>query len=234
MNIAAMEEALLRYLPAEKVRRADLPAEEGHGSARLLPPGLYDIPQLDPSEGIRCCGGEEEYLNALEIFEQSIESKANGIEQTLSDPDLESYTIAVHSLKSTSRTVGASAVSELAKALEQAGNDGDIETIRTDTPRLLALYRSLKAPLQAILGRDTDRAESAALPLLPEAEFADALQSIRDMSAMFDDDSVKMILDMLAQYTIPEVHRAVYEKLRDAAERCDWDAVHAALTASGA
>ena len=232
VNIDAMEEALLRYLPAEKVLRAGTSAEGEKEPERLLPPGLYGIPLLDPSEGVRYCGSEEGYLDALEIFEKSIDTRASGIEQNLSDMDLEAYTIAVHSLKSTSRTVGATAVSELAKELERAGNDGDAEMIRRDTPRLLELYRSLKAPLRAALGKDGGKAESP-LPLLPEAEFTDALQSLRDVSALFDYESVTMIMDMLAQYTIPEQRRTAYDRLRDAVGRCDWDLIAAILRENG-
>ena len=174
------------------------------------------------------CGGEAGYLEALGIYVRSIEEKADGIERSLAGGDIDAYTIAVHSLKSTSRTVGAAEVSELAQALERAGNDGDIEAIRTDTPRLLRLYRSLKAPLETILGLHGS-AEEGALPPLPEAEFAEALRSIRDMSAAFDYESVSMVMDMLAGYSIPEPCRAAYEKLRTAVGRCDWYAIAAAL-----
>ena len=233
VNIAAMEESLLRYLPAEKVKRNNITvgAEEPE---RLLPSGLYELPLLDPAEGIRFCGGEQGYLDALKIYCASIETKAADIEQNLADRDIDAYTIAVHSLKSTSRTVGAAAVSELAKALEQAGNDRDVAAIQRDTPRLLELYRSLKAPLEASLGIGGGEKSAARLPLLPDGDWAEALQSLRDMSAMFDYDSVNMVMDMLAQYTIPESHRAVCKRLRDAVERCDWDAINAALTEAGA
>lgn len=36
--------------------------------------------------------------------------------------------------KSTARAIGATAISEQARALEQAGNNGNVETLRRDTP----------------------------------------------------------------------------------------------------
>ena len=232
VNITVMEETLLRYLPSGKVHMMDAPAGEPEQPGQALPPELYAIPLLEPDEGIRYCGSEDGYLEALEIFEKSIEAKAAAIEENLSALDLAAYTIAVHSLKSTARTVGASSVSELAKELEQAGNDGDIETLRRDTPRLLEQYRSLKAPLKAALGKETEgQADGKALPLIPDDEFAEAMDSIRDMAGVYDLDSISMILDMLTGYTIPERHRAAWEKLREGADLCDWDEIREALAA---
>ena len=183
---------------------------------------------------MRYCGGEAGYLEALGIFEKSIDAKAAAIEQSMAGMDLDAYIIAVHSLKNTARTVGASAVSELAKVLEQAGNDRDIEKIQRDTPRLLEKYRSMKSPLEAALG--TGRPEGAggkALPPIPDEAFAEAMDSIRDLACAYDLDSVLMVLEMLAEYAIPESHRAVYEKLQAGAERCDWDMIQEALAESG-
>ena len=232
VDVAAMEEALIRRLPAEKVRRAAPSAEQEGADEQALPPELEDIPLLDTAEGVRFCGGAEGYLDALKIYARSIESRAESIERSLNEQALDAYTIAVHSLKSTSHTVGATGISELAKALERAGDDGDVETIRRDTPRLLEMYRSLKAPLDAIF--TPGGAEDAEpLPPLSEEELAEALRSMRDMSAMFDYDSVVMVMDMLGKYTIPEARRAACERLRDAVSRCDWDAIGEALDACG-
>ena len=58
----------------------------------------------------------------------------------------------VHSLKSTSRAIGAKQLSELALTLEQAGRTGNIDLIKEKTPELLEIYRSLGESLAELVG----------------------------------------------------------------------------------
>ena len=227
--IEQMEDALVRYLPPEKVLLSggDQP-DQAEQHAGLLPPELSEIPLLDVKQGVRFCGDEASYLSALEIYRKSISSKAREIAAHLESGDWPAYTINVHSLKSTSRSVGAASISELAKALEKAGNEGDTETIRRDTPRLLELYRSLEEPLGRLLGT-AEPLRDAELPPLPEEEFEDAVATLRELSAAFDYESVRMIADMLDQYQIPEAHQEFRRRLREGVDRCDWDVIQAVL-----
>ena len=73
----------------------------------------------------------------------TIEEKADLIERAAAEGDLETYTIEVHSLKSTSRSIGAMELSELAKDLEESGKNGTWGTIIARTPALLSMYRGL-------------------------------------------------------------------------------------------
>ena len=229
--IAEMETALEKYLPPEKIRQADgteegaeAPAGEG---LRQLPPELLAIPLLRPEEGLRFCGDAEGYIGALQIYEKSIESKASEIEAQLAAEDWAAYTISVHSLKSTSRSVGADKISKLAKKLEQAGSNRDVETIRRETPALLEMYRSLGEPLGRLFGKGD--AEPADCPPLPEEEYTQALASLRDLAAAYDYDSVQMVMDMLSEYRVPEGCQDSYERIRSAVDRLDWDEINKAL-----
>ena len=231
--IEDMENALIEYLPPEKVLLSDGEEEvqgeqERDDSLKPLPPEVFDIPLLDPEQGLKFCGDAESYLSALAIYENSIPSKAREIEGNLEREDWPAYTINVHSLKSTSRSVGAASISELAKMLEKAGNEGDVEIIRRETPRLLELYRSLGEPLAKLLGKGEANGDAAGRPLLPESEFADAMESIRELAGVYDYENVSVVMEMLSQYSIPEAHRDAYEKLRDGVNRCDWDVIRSA------
>ena len=227
--IEDMESALIEYLPPEKVLLSGAEEEQQELSdSPELPPEVFDIPLLEPEQGLKFCGDAESYLSALAIYENSIQAKAGEIEGNLEKEDWSAYTINVHSLKSTSRSVGAVSISELAKMLEKAGNERDTETIRRETPRLLEMYRNIKEPLAKLLGKGEADGAAADLPLLPESEFADAMESIRELAGVFDYESVCMVMEMLSQYAIPEVHRDAYEKLRDGVSRCDWDAIRSA------
>ncbi len=90
----------------------------------------------------------EDYLEALEIFADSIPQKSEKIGKALEDNDFETYTILVHSLKSSARTVGATEISDLARKLEIAGKNKDVSLIRQETPKLLSLYTELGDALE--------------------------------------------------------------------------------------
>ena len=121
----------INYLPKEKVQ---LVTEEGTApppekTSDILPTALFELESIDPVSGIEYCGSEEDYMETLAIFSASIGSKSNKIEKAWQEQDLKNYTILVHSLKSTSRIVGAKALSELAFQLEMAGKAANASLI---------------------------------------------------------------------------------------------------------
>ena len=50
-----------------------------------------------------------------------------------------------------SESIGAKRLHDMAKALEKAGREGDLETLKKDTPEFLTEYRSLGSALKAAL-----------------------------------------------------------------------------------
>ena len=230
VNIDAMEEALLRHLPSSKLRRGGAGAEEEDGPEPVLPRELYDIPLLDPDEGLRYCGSEEGYLDALRIFAESISSRSREIEEACATGDVAGYTIKVHALKSMARSIGAEDLGGLAARLEAAGDRNDTDTIYTQTGKLLVMYRSLARPLQPLLEQQpqVDR-ENDPRPPLSLADLADAVTAIRDLAGAFDHDSIRLVMEELQQYRMPENCTDWYDGLAKAVDRVDWDGIHGAL-----
>ncbi len=152
VNINEMEHMMIKYLPADSVILCDgeVPEEEDDELGKL-PRSIFDHPQLDPAKGIEYCGDADDYLFALETYAISIDTKAIQIEDDLKNGNYDSYTLNVHSLKSTSGAIGATGLSEKAKELEQAAKAGDIDTLKRDTPVLLGEYRQLKDILRDIV-----------------------------------------------------------------------------------
>ena len=106
-----------------------------------------ELEQLNTDLGIYLCGGIEDYLEVLSVFKDSIDSKSEKIENSWKNEAYDTYTTLVHSLKSSARTIGATEISDLAKKLESAGKNGEIDIIEKETPMLLEMYRELKKHL---------------------------------------------------------------------------------------
>ena len=142
---SAEKAGLIQISEEETIRHMDYMHE--------LPAELAEIEQLDTELGMFLCGDPEDYLDALSVFAGSILPKSEKIEKALSSGDIVTYTNLVHSLKSSSRTVGATEVSECARALEAAGKNNDMGILEEGTKQLLSMYKELEAPLKEILNK---------------------------------------------------------------------------------
>ena len=70
--------------------------------------------------------------------------------------DCDHYGIVVHTLKSSSRTIGATELSQACAQLEKAANDGDIAMIKNRTPALLEFYKKIIDGIRAADGVESD------------------------------------------------------------------------------
>ncbi len=87
-----------------------------------------------------CCGDDEFYLDMLRMFSDQRQEKRQEIAALYDAANWADYAVKVHALKSTSLTIGATELSELAKQLEQAGKAEDTGYIQTNHPLLLKMY----------------------------------------------------------------------------------------------
>ena len=114
---------------------------------------LKDIEEkgyIDSEAGISYAGSMEMFVVTLQFFRDSVDKKADEIENYYNSKDIENYTTKVHALKSSARIIGATELSELALSLEKAGNAKDMEYIDANTEKLLKMYRGYKEHLANI------------------------------------------------------------------------------------
>jgi HPt (histidine-containing phosphotransfer) domain-containing protein len=167
------------------------------------------------------CGDAELYREVLSDYRDMIHEKADVIERAAADKDLERYTIEVHSLKSTSKSVGALKLSETAAELEACGSAGDWDTILEKTPALLMKYRELydvispycreKEP-QTAAKKEFDRA--AVLGLL--GQFSACMEE-------FDSIRGEEIAGKLAEYAYEPPMDGYMEQIGKAMNNFDYD-----------
>ncbi|WP_049946307.1 hybrid sensor histidine kinase/response regulator [Butyrivibrio sp. WCD2001] len=151
VNIADMDDVLLKYLPENLISQATGDEAEAEDPYEGIPEEAFACSWLDPKEGVEYCGSGPMYMDALEFFANATERNASVIEKSLADGDIELYTTKVHALKSSSLSIGMKDFSARAKALELAGKSNDIETIKRDTPDFLKSYREFREDLLAIV-----------------------------------------------------------------------------------
>ena len=169
----ALEELLKKYLPKEKVvasGEGNKPREKPSDAfakeefAWLLEAGV------EPEIGLLFCRNDEElYLTLLREFLQSADEKTEKLEGYFADGDWKNYSILMHAVKSTARTIGAEELSGMAEALERAGDRKDVEAIRGSHNEMMAQYHNLIDHLSAHI-QPAEQESGDILEFLPEPE----------------------------------------------------------------
>ena len=150
VNSRNLEAMLLKYLPAEKVMpvsAAEKEDQDAKESARTADNDGYEPLReagIEPGDGLFYCQGDEElYRTLLAEYIAEYPGKSDEIRRCFEAKDWKNYGIFVHSLKSSSRMLGAKDLSETAARLEAAANAKDEETILREHGRMMAGYEAV-------------------------------------------------------------------------------------------
>ena len=143
---------LEKWIPKAKkkgllIGNMNVSAEKKHDK-RKFP----DIDGLDVDSGISISGGSEDiYLETLGMFYKDCLEKINYIGECLENGNIQLYVIHVHGLKSASANIGALELSEAAKALENAGAQGDMGYIERHNDVFVRELKLLLERINAVL-----------------------------------------------------------------------------------
>ena len=107
---------------------------------------------VDTDEGLAYCADDPEfYEEMLGEFLSEGEGRLVDLRTFFETHDWKSYAICAHSVKSTSRMIGAKALSERARELELAGKAEDAAAVEGAHAAFLAEYAALLNRLRAAL-----------------------------------------------------------------------------------
>ena len=161
-----------------------------------------DITGIDAAAAIKNSGSEDAFKTVLQIFYDSIDTKAAELDSFYEGEDWTNYTIKIHALKSSTRLIGAEDAAVKAERLENAGKNTDVDYIRAHHGEFMEEYLGYRQYLSDVCGKgkeddsvntDIPEADSYMMELLYE-EFKEACENM---------DS-----DMLA----PEHHRITADR----------------------
>ena len=227
-----LEEALIKYLPKNKVLISEssdaTPENEKESMAKEeIPDYLNDLEKVDAKEGLKNCGSVDSYLSILKVYYESAEMTRDNIESAYADKNIKDYTSYVHSLKSTSRTIGATELSKLSEMLEKAGNDHDADTIEEYHNELLNLYSIVIYSLSKLPDFDDGPSEDGdeTKELISKAQMIDAYQTIIEVSKSLDYDTLTFILDSIKQYRLKPHDKDLVKRIGDMAYKLQWEEI---------
>lgn len=141
IETTALDRILRNYLPKEYIQA---PTETNYAQndrrKRNRNP-VSEAVMFDPDKGLMYTGGNvDAYCDILEMYAKKGPEKRSYIDRLFEKKDWKNYVIEVHALKSTSLSIGAVKLSELAKELELAGKAGSYNVIEKKNSMLSDMY----------------------------------------------------------------------------------------------
>ncbi|MDR1689707.1 MAG: response regulator [Clostridiales bacterium] len=131
------------------------------------------ISGLDTKKGMVMTGGSwKNYIKTLTIYYYDAKQRIEQIGKMLEEGNVTAYTTAVHALKSASGSIGASNVSQMAAALEDAAKSGNMLYVGEHNEEFVRLLKTLTDSLEkVVLGEEQERnaAEENNIPFLYDA-----------------------------------------------------------------
>ena len=145
ITLQELEKALKKYLPSETV--GDKAPEEEEKKSTVSLDKVREL-GLNVDAGLMyTCNDEDFYLELLSDYAKSAPDKCSELSSFLENNDLKNYEILAHSLKSSSKTIGADDLSAQAKALEEASRDQNTDFVMANHDAFVESFRELSAKI---------------------------------------------------------------------------------------
>ena len=147
ITIEDIEKALAQYLPADIIGRNEDISNNDQNNKENKSITIDTARQIGlnvDSALVYSCGDEDFYLELLTDYAGQASDWCAELTSYLEAGNLKDYEILVHSVKSSSKTIGADDLSELAKLLESAARDSDADYVRQHHDALVSGLEELK------------------------------------------------------------------------------------------
>ena len=155
----ALEQMMTRYLPVEKVTviKREVQGAADTNQTDVAEDGYAPLRQagINPDIGLQYCQKDRTLYHALlREYAAEAENKMRAFRGYCEARDWTNYSILAHSLKSTSRTIGAMALSQIAAKLENVADSRRAEDVVAEHGLMLECYantvRGIRAALQTL------------------------------------------------------------------------------------
>ncbi|MCR4756148.1 MAG: response regulator [Lachnospiraceae bacterium] len=208
-----------KWIPEDKIIAGTSDAEK---QSQTISSEDISFKELDTQTALKAIVNPVLYRKTVKEFYKSGKSKLDEIRKAYANEDWQNYTIKVHTLKSSSRQIGAFELGDKAAELEEAGNAGNIDKIRLSTDETLKDYENLLDAL-AVYFEDDSPAETVLLPM-DETVITGILNELEKGCDNLDMDSMESSGNELKKYRYSDDIQKKIERLYVAIEGVDTEA----------
>ncbi len=218
IEVRVLVTKIKRLLPKDKIK--SVKASHHHKPAAQQP-SVIKIKDLDTETALKLAGSEALYWTILKDYFHAIPKKYRLIQSCVKNKDWRNYTVEVHALKSASRQIGATKLSELAAQLEAAGNALDIDTITQKTDDALEMYAHYYDILQPYFNSARTSTESG--NKITHEKLEAVFQKIAHAIDNLNLDEMEACVKELENYSYDEEETKLYNRLCEAVAEMDPD-----------
>ena len=170
IDSTSLEKMLRKYIPTEKIELVSNQSPQAPAQSEDSPLKALEASGIDTAKGIANCGADEAfYKTILAEYRKGAEEKKKDLQIFLENNDMHNYEILIHSLKSTSATIGAMTPSRLAAELEAAAKKEDISFVRSHHEAFVKAYDRTLLAIDQVLP-ETASDDDEILEFLPEED----------------------------------------------------------------
>ena len=155
------EKLLYQYLPAEKVTLTNSDKLNGNDVVPFRPKEAEAekrksvLGQINIDAGQEWCGNDPKiYRDVLRSYLDTAETKKEVIKNCLKEKDIKRFTIEIHSVKSSSRTIGAEKTAEMAEDMELMGKLFKQDEITNIMEKFWPEYDALLENIRSLLEKE--------------------------------------------------------------------------------
>lgn len=168
------------------------------------------IGDLDKNMGVTFCGSEESWIEILKVCGDTAKENKDSLQNFFDTKNWKEYTILIHGVKSSMKTIGAMPLSEMAKALEMAGKEDNEEYILEHHDEMMKEYDRVDAFLHASprlyeqkteeqLQKEAEEQKQKVYTEISEEAFDEKIAELETAMFDFDGDKMKNILQELQE-----------------------------------
>lgn len=149
INASALEEMIYKYLPGELISEDVKPVQAAEHKLKKTS-GLYEL--IDRELALSHCMDDESLLEEI-LISYAEDDRRKRLQKSFVTMNFHDYQVDVHSVKSTSLTIGATELSAKAKALETAAKEENGEYITDNHGEMMVQYSELIEAIKAEFGK---------------------------------------------------------------------------------
>ncbi|MBR6222726.1 MAG: response regulator [Lachnospiraceae bacterium] len=215
VNVKTLATCLRQWIPEEKILEGNIVQEETVEE-------VIEYDGLDSKNAIEALGSADLYKTIVKEYYKSADERIKAIKADYDNEDWKGYTIKVHALKSASRQVGAFELGDMAMELEDAGNHGDIEKIKSETETMLGVLIGLTDGLSKYFKED--EAEKKDLPIMPDEMLESIKKTLLTACDDLDMDVLEEKRDELKKFNYDDATKEKIKRICDAIDDFDTEA----------
>ncbi len=181
---------------------------------------------IDVENGLVYSGGELDfYLDILKIYLAGVEEQRPLLNQYFEVEDWKNYVINVHALKSTSKSIGATELAQMALECEMAGKNGEYDFIKEHHEALMQRYAEVVEEGKAfMLEKGKSIEDEKQVVDMSYEQVEDVIVKLRNACEDFDIDEANRLIDELYFGSLEGVElKGHFEKVKAFIDDFDYD-----------